>query len=257
MSEPGATDVGKKVFFLYPHSVLHDGLIDIIVKQEYEVYLLKDHELATRAVSHFPNSILFINLDEGLSEPEWEAYIRDCMQSEGTRDVRIGILSYNEDNDLAEKYLMDIMVPCGFIRLKLGIVESAKILLKTLEANEARGRRKYVRISCGNSDKATFNIKLADKYHCGSVIDISSAGMACVFEDAVDIKVGANIADIQLRLKGALCRGSGRLAGINQSEKPRYVIMFDDDMEAATLQKIHSFVHAALQDELQRILRGG
>ena len=61
---------------------------------------------------------------------EWEEYIKGIIGSEGTKDVRIGIVSYNENKELAEKYLMELMVPCGFIRLKLGIEESTQIILK-------------------------------------------------------------------------------------------------------------------------------
>ena len=72
------------------------------------------------------------------------------MASPDTGSVQIGILSYNEDRELAEKYLMDIGVQCGFIKLKLGLQESIAIILKTLEATEARGNRKYVRAKLQN-----------------------------------------------------------------------------------------------------------
>ena len=250
-------DNGKKVIFVHPHSVIREGLISVIVKYEFEVYLLDDHQQAAKAAKFFPDSIIFINLDDGLSEPQWEEYIRGLMDSEETAGLKIGILSYNEDANLAQKYLMDIMVPCGFIKLKLGLVESTKILLKTLEVNEAKGRRKYVRATCGDSSKATFNIKLKTGIHSGQVIDISAAGMACTFDDDVALKVGTVIDDIQLRLKGTLCRAGGKLAGINQGEINRYVIMFGSEVDDANLQKIHSFVHSALQESLTKTLSKG
>ena len=36
------TDLGKKVFFLYPPSVIRDEMIGRLLDQEYEVYMLKD-----------------------------------------------------------------------------------------------------------------------------------------------------------------------------------------------------------------------
>ena len=37
-------ELGKKVFFLYPPSVVTDELVWEVVRNEYEVYLLKDHK---------------------------------------------------------------------------------------------------------------------------------------------------------------------------------------------------------------------
>ena len=39
------------------------------------------------------------------------------MKHDATKSVRIGILTYNEDRILAEKYLLTIGVPCGFVVL--------------------------------------------------------------------------------------------------------------------------------------------
>ena len=120
MNGPNTSDLGKRVFFLYPHSVLQDQLVSKIIEQEYEVYLLSDHVKALKILGVYNDSILFVNIDERLKEKEWEEYIKGIMSSEGTKNVRTGIVSYNENKELAEKYLMDLMVPCGFIRLKRG-----------------------------------------------------------------------------------------------------------------------------------------
>ena len=40
--ENNELDLGKKVFFLYPPSVVRDDLIKRLLEQEYEVYMLKD-----------------------------------------------------------------------------------------------------------------------------------------------------------------------------------------------------------------------
>jgi hypothetical protein len=246
-------DLGRKVFFLYPHSVIRDRLVEQIINSEYEVYLIKDHVRLLKLLERFDDVIVFVNIDDALSEPEWETYIRGIKENEKTSGVRVGIVTYYKNTELAQKYLMDLLVPCGFVVLKVGIETSTSIILKTLEANEARGRRRYVRADCTGSRNATFNARIDGKLHNGNIIDISSAGMACSFEERLDLKVGTLLEDIQLRLKGLICRVSGRLAGVSKEDSPRNVVMFDNDMGSEMRQKIRQFVHATLQDELDQI----
>jgi hypothetical protein len=42
---------------------------------------------------------------------------------------------YNPNADLTRKYLIQMKVLCGFVQLKIGLAESKRTILKTLEAN--------------------------------------------------------------------------------------------------------------------------
>ena len=240
---------GKKVFFLYPHSVIHDEMVTELFKHEYEIYLLKDHQKCIQILENNPDSILFINIDEAMDEPAWEEYIRSIMRTPATKDVRIGILTYNESQDLAKKYLMDIGLPCGYIRLKLGLAESTKIILRTLAANEAKGSRKFVRTRCMNN--ATFNFKHSGTIREGDINDISVAGMACKLYKNTEIPVRSLIKGIQLNLKGALCLVDGFLAGIRREDDDWvYVIMFTPNMSTQNKEKIRYYIQKNLQQEI-------
>ena len=63
----------------------------------YETYTIMDEKKARNLLRMFPGSIMFINIDKGLKEPEWECYIKDLMENEATKDCRLGIMSYNQD----------------------------------------------------------------------------------------------------------------------------------------------------------------
>ena len=254
MAESNQSDIGKKVFFLYPHSVIEEKLVQVILRSEYEVYLVYDHKKTVKLLSKYPNSILFVNIDTELSEEDWESYIRSLMEREDTKSSQIGILTYNEDKDLARKYLMDIGVPCGFVRLKLGFEESTKIILKTLIATEARGQRKHVRAQCSGQANVSFNVQYGTEIHKGSIIDISIVGMACTFDSPVKFEQGAAFKDIQLKLKGKITKVSGTVAGSRQQTKPIYVILFDQNFSGDVRGKIHYFIHQSLQDEIQQIM---
>jgi hypothetical protein len=164
-------------------------------------------------------------------------------------------MTYNPNPDLARKYLMDMGIPCGFIQLKLGLAEGKRIILKTLEANEARGRRKYVRARCSARQHVTFNMGYQDGFLTGSILDISIAGMAFSFDKTVSIKPYTAIADLQLRMKGTICRVAGKFVGPISGQSGRYLMMFDSPLAADAREKIHRFIFHALQEELDEFVK--
>jgi hypothetical protein len=245
---------GRKVFFLYPHSVFNEDLLVDLLSNEYEIYCLSDHVAATKVAATFPGSIFFVNIDAELREPQWEAWIRRLLATQAAAPPQIGILTYNPDPDLARKYLMDVGIPSGFIQLKLGLAEGKAIILKTLFANEAKGRRKYVRARCPDSRKASFNVTIRGTHVTGDILDISVVGMCFRCDPAVRLKQNEQLEDVQLRLRGTLCRVSGTYVGA-QGSADRNLLMFrvpqPDDVRA----KIHRFIYLSLQDEMAETVR--
>jgi len=205
--------LGKKIFILYPHSVIQDELLDILIMSGFESYVLHDHKRALKLLEKFSDSIMFINIDEGIDEKEWEVYVRGIQENPKTKNCRLGILSYNTDQQLMQKYLMDIAVPCGYIQLKLGVKESTKIMLSALEANEARGLRKYIRAFCSDDLAATVNVKSSFGFYYGKILDISAAGIAAKFDKFDDLPANTKIKEVQLKLRGGLVLTDATLIG--------------------------------------------
>jgi hypothetical protein len=245
--------LGKKIFFLYPPPVLTE-VMDGLARQEYEVYLARDHERLRRAIPSFPDAILFVNLDDGLDEAGWLAFVKS-LRAEAPA-VGIGVITLNDDPGLRERYLMGLQVQCGFVILKIGAAKTAEILAKTLEANEARGRRKFVRAACVpgtgqcavESEGATLRAELTD---------LSSAGMALKFDGAAAVKVGSVLRDMSLTIKGQRLLVSGvvvaKRAGDLASETV-HVIMFDpgslDEARREKLKAIVSRINQAAMDSI-------
>ena len=248
----GPKTLGRKVFFLYPHSVIQDELVNELVQNEYEVYFLNDYRRAARAFAHFTDSICFINIDDGIPEPQWEQYVRGIMENPTTKGVRIGILSYNSDRDLMQKYLMDLAVQCGYVQLKLGIEESTRIVLEVLKANEAKGRRQFVRANCEDDRMATFNVRNSGAQLHGRVRDLSSRGMACTFDRDPKFVKGTVLQDAQLRLRGQVVNTGGVVLGSRAGEPPVYVVLFSESREMEPIRRIRRYVHTTLQRQMEK-----
>lgn len=247
--------MGKKVFFIYPHSVIQNELIQELVDKEYEVYLINDHNKVSSICEHYHSPIIFINIDKGMEELQWEKLIRSLLDNEETAHARIGIVTYNETPILAHKYLMDMMVPCGFIKLKLGLQDSIKIIEKTLDANEVKGKRKYVRAKC-NPDEASLNLNIMNRLISGTIIDISSVGMAVTFDSSMELEKNSHLKDIQLKLKGILIRVSAVVLGHRsmEGEKKIYVLIFDQNVTTQIKSKLRSYINKTLQHEMEKEL---
>jgi len=247
---PDVNNLGKKVFFLYPHSVIQDELVEQMLDDEYEVYLLRDHKKALSIFQQNPGSICFFNIDEGLKEKEWEEYIRNLLSGGDASDILAGILSYNSDKDLMQKYLMDVGVPCGYIQLKLGLEESAAIIRKVLIANEARGRRRYVRAVCEHDALSQVNITTGTGTKTGNIVDISSVGISCSFEVDPMFPKNMLLKDLQLVMRGARVKTAGVVFGFREDSMKRYVILFKD-LSNESKKKIRKYIYLSLQQALE------
>jgi hypothetical protein len=237
---------GKKVFLLYPHSVIQDEMLDTLIMNGYEVYVLRDHKRARLLLEKFSMSIMFINIDEKLPEKEWEAYIREIISNPKTKSVRLGILSYNNDRDLMEKYLMDIAIPCGFIQLKLGVKESTRIIRNALLANEARGRRKCFRAIC-EDEPATLNYKEGSRIYYGKLLDISAAGFAARIENFEGFQSNSLLKDFQLNLHGSLVTTDVILIGNRFDNKNIWIMLFGPNITPNHQFIIYRFIKQCLQ----------
>jgi c-di-GMP-binding flagellar brake protein YcgR len=130
------------------------------------------------------------------------------------------------------------------------LIEGKRIILKMLEANEAKGRRKFVRARCADPQKASFNIKYGTKICTGTIHDISAAGMTYKFDKNLPLKSNEHLADVQLKLKGVLCRVAGTCAGEVKEGVPRTLLMFDQPLAADTKEKLHRFIFHTLQEDM-------
>jgi len=247
---------GKKVFFVQPNSVIQKEMVSELIRQEYEVLLIPEAGQARRIFEKYPDCLAFLNIDEGYSEPQWDELVQDIQSDPALENVKLGILSYNTDPELAQKYLMDRMLPCGFIKLSLGLAESTKIVLKVLEANEARGRRKYLRVHCG--DKTKLNFKLSSGAMVdGRLVDLSSVGMACTLNTDQELELHSKLESIQLQLKGTLCLVDGVVMGsrpLEDGSGKAYVVLFDPKIAPVQKEKIRAYLQWALQASIEHDL---
>lgn len=247
--------LGKKVFFLYPPSVIREEVLSKLSEQEYEVYLLRDHEGAKKILRKYNDALVFVNIDDGQSEGEWEVWIKNVLSDPVTKNVGIGILSYNAPDALKKKYLMEIGIPCGFIHLKMGLEQGTRIILETLRANEAKGRRKYVRANCSHDKLSSINLYYNGNRFLGDIRDISAVGFSCFFENDPGIPKNALLDNVQLKLRGSLLTVESLVFGKREDAGVVYVMLFTQKVESMARAKVRKYIQTTLQSFMDSELK--
>jgi len=245
---------GRKIFFLYPPSVVQEEMVINLLREGYEVYLLRDHEKCIPLLKEYPDSVFFVNLDQVLSEIQWQNFICRIIDNPLLKDVKLGVLTYNQDPVLEKRFTEIIKLPYGYIVLKISTKQSLEIILKVLEMHGTRGRRKYVRVKCDEDPPATFYVKIREEIITGRVLDISIAGMACVFDSKIVIPAGTAIEEIHINLHQVVVRISGTVFVVRGDVKPVHVILFNKDINELTVDKILTYIHFNLQHFLEKKL---
>lgn len=244
----------KKVFFVCPPSIVQEEMVLLLINMEFEIYMLNDPDHVRRAMKLWPDSVFFFNIDEKMNKDQWERFILDLQGRFSDQRCLFGVLSYEKNPALVQHYLMELNLPCGFIQVNQNLKESTGIIAKTLEANEVRGRRKFIRYIMRPNKFQKMNLSCNGKIVHGELRDISAAAMVVSLDDQPCSKEkGAPIDDIQLNLSGKRVKASGALFGSRQQpgQESLYIISFNQKLGLKPISDIRMFIHKSLQKEME------
>jgi hypothetical protein len=191
-------------------------------------------------------------VDVSLNESEWKKEIKSLLDKQP--ELLVGILSGRiSDTALVNSYIMDAGVMAGVILLRQGVKECSNTMLKVLEANEARGRRKYLRYTC--SREITLNFSWDTNQIIGNIVDISSVGLSCSFEEPIFIAKNQVIPDVQLKLGATLITTDCIALGSRvDPTNIIYVFIYRTPGQSPIRSKVRYFINKSLQQDLERDL---
>jgi len=256
MSENSKTDsLGRKIFFLHPATFVQNQIISELAQEEFEVYIIKDEAKIRSGLVNFPDSILIASIQEGIKESAWEALIKNIIVTPETSHVDIGIIATRSDEALKQKYTQQYKVRCGFTVIKSDINEAIKQLVLILNNVNAKGRRKYIRLSTEKDSNVTVNLPVNGTYVNGIIKDISVMGFSCVFADDFELSPKKLLSDMQLRLQSTLVKAEGVVLGsrMDGSEK-RYVVLLTQRVDPSVKAKIRKFIQVNLQSRMDQLI---
>jgi len=243
--------LGKKIFFLYPSAVVQNRVTEELIQQEFEVYVLKDHIKMRKVLRRYPDSIVFINLFDGMSEKEWEGWIKSVQNEAGTAGAIIGIIGTIDDEFLRKKYVSDIRIRGGFTVIKSDLNIAMKQLFEILKTVDAKGRRKYIRAITENETNATVNFPRNGIFVKGAIKDISVVGLSCFFPEDPDFPKNSLHPDIQIKLQSTIIKAEGIVFGSRTDGNTKiYVVLFTQRIDPEARVRIRRYIQSNLQAKI-------
>ncbi len=174
----GNNTFGRKVFFINSSRQINSNIVDYLRNEEYETYVIDDYKSAKTYLRMNPDSICFFYIDTQLSKNGWFNFIKSFEEDEILKSQYIGVVTEKIDNKTRDKYLSGLNIRSGLITLDESIENILGGILSTLEALNAKGRRKYVRAKI-TIDKDSYILwTVNNKMFKFPLLDISSVGMA-------------------------------------------------------------------------------
>ena len=252
-----ASDItGKKIFFLYPTPVMQNRIIFELVQHEYEIYMTRNKDTLRRVLRKYPDSIVFVDINQQLPEKEWETWITAVMNSPDTKTVSIGIITDNHDEDLRQKYLQTIKVTCGYTILKFDLEKNIKQIVEILQVLGAKGRRKFIRATIDDASNATVNLPIEGTFVNGKIKDISVVGISFTLDGNPEIAKNALVKDVQIILQTSRIKVEGIVFGSRMDGKEKiYVLLFSQRTDSEVRAKIRKYIQHNLQTKMDVELR--
>jgi len=254
MSDGDKNLESKKAFFLFTDKKTEKWLGDRISEQEYEAFFLKDHANVLDVLHHYDDSILFINTLEQVRNFDVMHFVNSIKANVLSPGTAVGVIVPSDCGEGNVADCTDFNISIANDKGSLQCDQTLGRILGILDEQNARGRRRYIRVRCASDYHATFSIKRKGKIMNGYINDISSAGMMASFNDACHWGADTYFHDLQLRLFGTTCNLSGRVMGSHSGDRKNWVILFDYTDASAEKQKVQSFISQMLRREFQENL---
>jgi hypothetical protein len=163
---------------------------------------------------------------------------------------------------MEKAYLYDIGINCGCIPIEYRKSSNLVLLMGVLTANQANGRRKYLRAICGETCELNFmreRVKLQ-----GRILDVSISHFSCEFYGSYpEIKMYEKATDIQLKLAGIICTVDAVLFTKRVvAETVIHVFVFrntrgQDGLDPDMLSKVNGFIRERFERGVTSIVRKG
>lgn len=243
----------KKVFFLRPRDTLLIDMLKKLRKTGYEVYEIPSLTIMEDILRKYKNAFLFVNIDDNIiSEECWLYTIKGLKVRKEFQGIKVGVFHYSKDY-LSKSFLLDVGIDLGFIQLsrKKGKLKSNfRIVLAALQANEALGRRKSIRLAVEDRNYKV-DISCGDRVITGDVLDMSYMGIGCSFPYTDLIKEKSLIDNIVIKGENTFI---DELSGLCLSKRgDKIVIVFNKKKTSlSSIKKINNHIQTCFNNEFKK-----
>lgn len=248
---------GRKVFFLNPTLSIQNVFVRKLQDLEYEVYTIEHYYDAKPVLSEYEDSICFINIDDQLTYKQWFNFIKSFEKDSSLETVFLGVISEKIRPHEKEEFLLKTKLAGGFISTHKGLEVAYETILKILDLNGAKGRRKYVRLDCSTLDNVEFSCALNNRLYFPKLEDISYVGFSCRIENnlAVFFQKGIKCTSVNIKMGIRRIFCSADIFALKPETNSSIVVfLFDENTSVAERDKVRKFVAQTLQEKMNEFI---
>ena len=250
------TDFGRKVFFLNMSYEFQQTVLPALFNKEYEVYSIQDYRRAKNVLRNFPDSICFIDVDDNLTPSGWFNFMDSFEEDEMLSTIFLGIISSSLGYAQKMHFLMQSVVPAGFIGLNQPQEDLIEQLRSILDLNGAKGRRRFIRADCLDDLRVGIFFDFGEKRFTARVKDISSAGLSCLvsLKYADFFKVNMLIREFSLIINSETYKCSAAvLKAFVTGDRLTVVLVFTQAIGFNVRKSIREFLRDFLQSKITKM----
>jgi hypothetical protein len=249
---------GRKVFFLNPAFSTKNVIVNKLIEDEFEVYVIDDYRDVKSVLRNFPDAICFINIDDQLTHEQWFNFIKSFETDETLKSIFLGILSSRINKADRDLFMLKASIPAGFIMTNERLEDITDTIRGILNINGAKGRRQYVRTNCESDPNALMLVRIGGKMYKMHLLNISIVGAACILAPQYKNMFQANsvIRNISVMLGGKYFDCTVAVyAVISTPDYCKLVLLFMHGLSYAVKKLIRGYITDTLQKRVLDIIK--
>lgn len=258
MADADKSIYGRKVFFINPSMNFETTVIDRLRLMEYEVYSIDDYRKAKPLLRKNSDSICFCIIESQLSLKGWHNFIKSFETENIFKPLDMGVIIPTLPEEKKANFIAGLQLDAGILMQNQDQETLFHEIVKSMDAMNAKGMRKYVRANCLNEPQADLLWLKDNRMFKLKIIDISAVGIAAKLStgQANAVFINQVIEGVTLNLKSTQVGVDIKISAIKSAgDFLLVVIMFDTTTTPDAINKIRAYIAENLQTTLRSSIR--
>ncbi|MCR4823469.1 MAG: hypothetical protein K5873_11435 [Treponema sp.] len=249
---------GRKVFFIGANVSFETLFIERLRLMEYEVYIIDDYRKAKAILRKNPDAIAFCLIENQLNYKGWHNFIKSFTEENVFAPLDIGVIANEMPDEKLKNFTAGIELTAGIVKIQRDTEAMLHEIVKAMDANNAKGMRKYVRASCVNESQADLLWLKNNRMFKLKIIDISAVGLAAKLSAGQANSIGINqiLTNVSVNLKSETIPVDIKVTAMKAAgDFLLVVIMFETSTLPDSINRIRAYIADNLQNSLRASFR--
>lgn len=250
-----AVGENRKVFFLHPQAVIQDDLVRALLEDNFEACLVRNPVSAKTLIREFPDAVLLIQIDSGLSRDAWMSYATEIKANPVFAALTLCVLSVSDASSLRDPFRgpeSPFSHIISYARFDFG--KTLQELREYLTDEKTRLPGNQIRGTSPESHEVSVVFVRDDMRYTGTLKDITIAGLTCRLAQEELLPSEVPVPAIIVTYGKTQFSVVGRIAGKHGTDASIHLILFDEGTKIERRKEIYDLIQACFQAEIDALI---